>query len=91
MKNKLLDLNNHLFAQLERLSDEDLTAEQITLEVRRGDALVSLADSIIRNANLQLKAVKILADHGDRFKGMLPMLENRSDPGAAGSPTALPS
>ena len=29
MKNKLSDLNNHLFAQLERLSEEDLTAEQI--------------------------------------------------------------
>ncbi len=34
MKNKLADLNNHLFAQLERLSDEDLAPEQIEQEGR---------------------------------------------------------
>lgn len=75
MKNKLTDLNNHLFAQLERLSDEELDAEQIAVEVKRGDAIVAVADQIVRNADLQLKAVKILADHGDRFKPHLTMLE----------------
>lgn len=43
MKNKLIDLNNHLFAQLERLSDEDLTKEQIEQEVRRTEAVVSVS------------------------------------------------
>lgn len=76
MKNKLTDLNNHLFAQLERLSDEELDAEQIATEVKRADAVVAVADQIVRNADLQLKAVTILANHGDRFKPHLTMLEN---------------
>ena len=79
MKNKLPDLNNHLFAQLERLSDEDLTPEQIEQEVKRTDAIVAVSDQIVANANLQLKAVKIIADHGDRFKPHLTMIENKAE------------
>lgn len=78
MKNKLADLNNHLFAQLERLSEEDLTAEQIEHEVRRTDAIVDVSDAIIRNADLQLKAIKLVAEHGDRFLPQLTMLPNKS-------------
>lgn len=74
MKNRLSDLNNHLFAQLERLGDEGLTSEQIQDEVKRSEAITDVADQIIRNANLQLKAVTVLANHGDRFKPMLPMI-----------------
>ncbi len=64
MKNSLADLNNHLFAQLERLSDEALTPEQIEIEVKRGTAVVAVADQIIRNASLKIQAAKILSDHG---------------------------
>lgn len=71
MKNKLGDLNNHLFAQLERLADEDMTAEQIETEVKRAEAIVAVADKITGNAELQLKAAKLYAEHG---QGVLPML-----------------
>jgi len=74
MKNRLSDLNNHLFAQLERLSEENLTPEQIEIEAKRADAIIGISDEIIRNADLQLKAVKIIADHGDRFKPHLTMI-----------------
>ena len=74
MKNKLTDLNNHLFAQLERLSEEGLTPEQIDTEVKRTDAIVGVAEQIVRNADLQLKAVTIVANHGDRFLTHLPMI-----------------
>jgi hypothetical protein len=75
MKNKLSDLNNHLFAQLERLSEEGLSGEQVEQEVKRTDAIVAVAEQIVRNADLQLKAVTILANHGDRFKPHLTMIE----------------
>ncbi len=75
MKNKLSDLNNHLFAQLERLGEEDLTAEQIEAEAKRADAIVDLSDQILRNADLHLKAATLIANHGERFHDKLPMIE----------------
>lgn len=68
MKNKLSDLNNHLFAQLERLGDEDMTAEQIEQEARRGEAIVAVAETIVKNADLQFKAANLLAQHGYHFE-----------------------
>lgn len=75
MKNKLSDLNNHLFAQLERLGDEDLTAEQIEAEAKRSDAIVEVSEQILRNADLHLKAATLIANHGERFHDKLPMIE----------------
>jgi hypothetical protein len=79
MKNKLVDLNNHLFAQLERLGEESLTEEQIEQEAKRTDAIVSVAEQIIRNADLSLKAAHLIANHGDRFAPMLPMIEGKAE------------
>jgi hypothetical protein len=56
MKNKLVDLNNHLFAQMERLSDEDLAGEKLGEELARTKAITSVANQIILNARLALDA-----------------------------------
>ena len=77
MKNKLQDLNDHLFAQLERLSDEGLSAEQIEQETARGASIVSIADSIIKNADLTFKAATFVATHGDRYRPALSGLIGR--------------
>lgn len=80
MKNRLTDLNNHLFAQLERLSEEGLTGERIELEVTRAEAMVKVADKIIDTANVTLKACDLVATHGDRFLEHLPMITGPKDP-----------
>ena len=85
MKNKLVDLNNHLFAQLERLSEEGLSAEQIEQEVNRTDAIVDISEQIVRNADLALKAANIVANHGDRFINMLPMIAAKPETSDGGA------
>lgn len=74
MKNKLSDLNNHLFAQLERLAEEDLSPEQIEQEVRRADAIVGVSMQIVRTADLHLKAAGLVAEYGEVVLDKLPMI-----------------
>ncbi|CZX93125.1 hypothetical protein QO951_004320 [Salmonella enterica] len=56
MKNSLADLNNHLFAQMERLSDESLKGEQLQEEINRAKAVTGISTQIISNARLVLDA-----------------------------------
>jgi hypothetical protein len=56
MKNTLVDLNNHLFAQLERLGDEDLEGDKLQDEIVRAKAVSDIATQIIANGALVLKA-----------------------------------
>jgi hypothetical protein len=80
MKNRLSDLNDHLFAQLERLSDESLTPEQIDQESKRGEAIIGVADQIIKGANLRIQAAKLLSEHGYDPTPHLPAVEGRNKP-----------
>lgn len=54
-KNKLSDLNNLLFEQMERLGDADST-EELEKEVKRSDAMTDISGKVIENASLALKA-----------------------------------
>lgn len=84
MKNKLSDLNDHLFMQLERLGDEDLSAEKIEEEAARAAAIVTVSDQIIKNADLQIKAAKMMVENGAYVKrhfSSFPMIEGIKDEG----------
>lgn len=77
MKNKLIDLNNHLFAQLERLNDENLAGEKLAEEISRSKAVTGVSKEIVSNARLALDAQQFKQDAGLIAKDTMPkMLES---------------
>lgn len=79
MKNTLTDLNNHLFAQLERLTDEDLKGEELDEEIKRAESMSKISSEIIKNGELQYKAMKHMDEYGyERAKKVPEMLENKA-------------
>jgi len=79
MKNKLIDLNDHLFAEIERLSDEDLKGEALKEEVGRAKSVSNIAAQIINNASLALKAQVAINDglinHAPQMLGIVSGVE----------------
>lgn len=75
MKNTLNDLNNHLFAQLERLSDENLKGEELKEELNRSKAVSDVAKNIVSNGNLILQAHKFQDDRMDAEAKLPEILE----------------
>lgn len=60
IKNRQIDLDNHLFAELERLGDESLTDEQLENEIKRAKAISSVAQQINTSRANSLKATEYL-------------------------------
>lgn len=56
----LKDLNDYLFAQLDRLDNIDTSDEfELETEAKRADAICRVSAQIVANANVVLKAVKV--------------------------------
>ena len=83
MKNTLADLNNHLFEQLERLNDEELTDEALEKELKRADGMTRIATQIIQNGELAFKTMVHMDEYGygvDKSKRTVPaMLEIKEE------------
>ena len=75
MKNTLIDLNNHLFAQLERLSDEELKGEALSEEIDRAKSIAVIAKTIIDTGSLVLDAKKFRDNRIDIENNLPKMLE----------------
>jgi len=73
MKNKLSDLNDHLFEAKEWLGDRDLKGDELAEEIRRAEAKCRVAQQIIANGNLVLNAAKAVDGFIDK-KTKLPLL-----------------
>jgi hypothetical protein len=57
-KNKLSDLNDHLFEAMEWLSDRDITGEALTEEMNRARMKCEVAKQIVSAGRLVLDAAK---------------------------------
>lgn len=76
MKNKMIDLHNALFAELESLQDEDsfrnedgeIDNAKVELAIKRADKVTDVAGKIMELQRLQLDVVKMAFDNGFSVK-----------------------
>jgi hypothetical protein len=71
MKNKLTDLQNHLFELMEKLNNDDLNGEALETEIKRSEAFSTLAVIAVKNAELIAKCADL---YGLPVSGDLPLL-----------------
>lgn len=72
-KNKIADLRNHMFAQLERLGDETLKKEELEKEIRRAKAMSDIGKVIVESAKTELLHAKLTRKNereAERFLGL---------------------
>lgn len=55
----LVKLNEHLFSQLDRLDNPDLSGDKLSDEINRARAVDGIAKQVISNAEVQLEAIKL--------------------------------
>lgn len=88
-KNKITDLRDHLFAQLERLSDDQDMKNPIKrdAEIARANAISNISKSIVETAKLEvdyMRAISAVGKNGMDVSFVLPdkdvkQLENKTD------------
>lgn len=86
MTGRLSDLNDHLFAQLDRLARTDMSPDDIDREVQRTEAIVAVSEQVVENAKVQLTAAKLFAEHGNTILPHLPLVGSSSAPSVAPAP-----
>jgi hypothetical protein len=74
-RNKLTDLNDHLFMALERLNDDDFNLEQLDNELKRVKVISRISREIIDSSNLIFK-VALSMGKGDIDPMALPQQFN---------------
>lgn len=70
MKNKIEDLRNHLFLQLERLNDDECDIDK---EAKRTTALTNVANAIIDSARAETEFIKATSEDGNDSTGFFPI------------------
>lgn len=60
MKNKVQDMVDFMFLQLDRINNEELSDEKLELEIKRTDAMVSIAEQINLATKNTIDAAKLI-------------------------------
>lgn len=76
VKNTIVDLHNMLREQMERLNDEDLTAEDLERETKRTDSMVKLGRVICDNTTNMIAAQKVMIENGEYVQPQRVLLGN---------------
>lgn len=58
-RNKIIDLNNHLFEQLERLNNEELSKDELDIEFKRTKSMTMISTQILKTQKLNLDSITI--------------------------------
>ena len=72
-RNKMNDLRDHLFAALERLDNDELTADDLQKEIEKAEAISGLGNVIINSAKIEvdfMKATGMISTTSYLFKGV---------------------
>lgn len=65
MKNKISDLRDHMFAQLERLGSEELNEEDLKKEISRAQAISEIGKVIVKSAKTEVIYAKLTGKRAD--------------------------
>lgn len=81
MSNTLKELNDYLFAQMERLQDNKLTGENLEAELKRSKAITDISSQIIKNGSLQLQAYEsaVLTGMNVKSENLLWIIEEKKE------------
>ena len=72
--NTLESLNGFLFTQLEALSQEDISDENLEKEIKRTNSMLHIADKIIQSGMLEYKVMEHLHEYGIERKEPITLL-----------------
>lgn len=61
-ENRLTDLNNALFKELNRLDQCDIKSDEMQQEITRAKAITDVGNTIINNANTVIKATETYSE-----------------------------
>lgn len=73
-KTSLADLNDYLFAQMDAITNPDLTGEELDREINRSKAVQGIAKTIIDGANVALQAQKHMDEYGKEGNIAIPLI-----------------